>query len=314
VIFIPLLQAAVLFFGLSQGPIAAATFFMLMGVAFYGISYLFDLFVEGAMQSEAETGGARSIFLTAMHFAFFIGVLSIGLFIVNDSFAPIYAFSAVALLPVFALTLTKVHNLPTTHPARNPLISAFRTMWRCRKDTRYVIGARFLISLFGVWITIYAPLYLFEQVGLSWQAIGFLIAMALIPFLVLQIPLGVLADHVFGEKEIMIIGFVIMSVAMASLALIPVSLIALWAIAFIVMRIGVAMAEIGTETHFFKMVNESDVSLISLFRMTNPLALLIGPIVALIFLPFMGLDDIFLVFGILLFLGVPLSLAITDSR
>jgi len=69
-----------------------------------------------------------------------------------------------------------------------------------------------------------------------------------------------------------------------------------------------------TETHFFRTVNHNDPSIIGLFRMLRPLSGVVGPVVASLSLLFIPLSSLFIVLGCILFLGIPLGLAIKDFR
>ena len=162
-------------------------------------------------------------------------------------------------------------------------------------------------------MVIYAPLFLLQS-GYSWQVIGSVFIFALLPYLILDIPVGILADRYFGEVEMMAIGFVILAVALASLSFVPVSLIVFWAIAFFFTRVGAALVEVTTESYFFKQVNESDAALVSLFRMLRPFGLLGGSLLGLLFLPLLGFQYLFAAFGVIILFGIPLALRIRDSR
>ena len=112
----------------------------------------------------------------------------------------------------------------------------------------------------------------------------------------------------------MVAGIIILAVLTAALSLIPLTHIIVWSIAFVVLRIGAAMAEISTESYFFKQVNETDSTLISMFRMLPALGILCGSLIVLAIVPITGLTYLFAFLGMLLFVGVPTTLRIRDSR
>lgn len=314
ILLIPVAQIAVLFLGLSQDPVSAVFFFILQGIAIWILFYLLDLYVEGATKKEEQTGGIRASFLTAGNIAIFFGPIMIALFVIGDYYAPLYAVSAALLIPAFALALTSFSKLESAAPKKNAFIAALKTLRCCRPGVGYAIAAQFLLRVFYSWIVVYIPLYLIYEAALSWQAVGTLTALALFAFILLEVPLGILADRYFGEKEIMIIGFAILGISTALLSLIPIAALVLWGIAFFFTRVGAAMVEITTEAHFFKKVNETDSALISVFRVMNPLGFVVGPLVAVILLPFTGLQFIFGFFGAILLIGIPIALRIVDTK
>lgn len=314
ILLIPIAQLSILFLGLSRDPFSAVFFFIVQGIAIWTLFYLLDLYVEGATKKEDQTGGIRASFLTAGNIGVFFGPILVAFFVAGDYYAPLYAVSAALLIPAFALALTSFSRLESAAPQKNAFVSAVRTLRCCRPGISYVIGAQFLLRVFYSWVIVYIPLFLIYQAGLSWQAVGTLTALALFAFILVEIPFGILADRYFGEKEIMAIGFAIMGTATALLSLIPVAALVLWGIAFFFTRVGAAMVEITTEAHFFKKVNETDSALISVFRIMNPLGYVVGPLIAIILLPFTGLQFIFGFFGAILLIGVPLALRIVDTK
>ncbi|PIR85346.1 hypothetical protein COU15_01260 [Candidatus Kaiserbacteria bacterium CG10_big_fil_rev_8_21_14_0_10_45_20] len=314
IMLIPLLQLTVLFFGLAQDFISAAFFFIVQGIILYIIFYILDLYVEGSTQRETETGEVRAIFLTAGNIAGFFAPLIIALLVINEYYPPLFAFTTIILTPAFALALTAFRKLPTIAPKKNAFLQAIHTIRHCRPGVSYVLGANLLLKIFYSWIVIYAPLYLVSVAGISWQALGTMLALALFAYVILEIPLGFIADNYLGEKEIMVAGFLILGASTALLSFIPTAILLLWGIAFFTTRVGAAMVEISTEAHFFKKVTADDSALISVFRITTPLGFIIGPFVALLLLPITGLQFVFGFFGVILLVGAILASRIVDTR
>jgi len=314
IIAVPLLQGAMFFLGFSKNAWIAATFFIIQASLFFALRYLLDLYVESLARDESRTGNMRGLFITAGNIGIFLGPIAAALIVIGSDFKPIYVFSVLMLIPVLFVALTTFRNVtPHVTHAGNVLIY-LRDIVRHRPRIRSVMVVHLMMQAFSAAIVIYAPLYLFQFGGLSWQAIGSVTALALLPYMLLEVPLGFLADWVWGEKEIMITGLIILGCAMALLSFIPLSLFVVWSIAFIATRIGAAMVEIGTESYFFKQVTEADVEIISAFRALLPFGGVIAPLVALAVLPFIPLQYLFAVFGALFLTVIPIALRIIDTR
>lgn len=313
IFLIPVAQIAVLFYGLGRSAPVIITFFVIQGAAITLMSFLLDLYLESIMKNETETGNVRSIFLTSANIAVFLAPLAIALFVQDDYYSPLFALSAMTLAFVFALSLTTFKKLKSVIPQRNSLREAISSLLTCHVSIAYTIGAHLLLQMFFAWATIYATLFLIQS-GYSWQVAGLIIALAQVPYLVLEIPIGVIADRYFGETEIMTIGFVILGLAVASLSFIPITLIILWGTMFVVTRIGAAMIEITTESYFFKNVDGNDSALVSLFRMLRPLGLLFGSLIGLAIIPAAGLQYLFAFLGAILLVGVTFTLRIRDTK
>lgn len=311
---IPILMLAIILFGFSQNWFHAGLFFIIQVVGLYLFSYISDLYIEKVTVNESKTGNTRSIFLTSGNAAIFVSPLLIGLFVINDFYLPLYIFAAVILIPIFFFAITALKYITPKNPPRGLFIESIKELLCCRQSILYVIGASLLLNMFYAWVIIYAPLALIQIGGYSWQTIGFITAVALLPYIFLEIPLGWLADNYIGETEIMAVGFAILALSLIGIAFIPLSNLLLWSIPFFFARVGGAMVEIGSETYFFKQVNETNTTLVSIFRVMRPAGLLLAPLVALMFLPVTNLQIVFAVFASIMLIGVPLSLKIWDTK
>jgi hypothetical protein len=198
--------------------------------------------------------------------------------------------------------------------------------------------ADFLLFFFYSWMTIYTPLYLHKNMGFSWNQIGVILFIMLLPFVYVQFPLGRLADKKYGEKEILSIGFVIMAIFtgiiffitggnhvlektffvlnLGNLEIDITWYVILWAAILFVTRIGAASVEIMCDTYFFKKVDSLDTNIISCFRMVGPAAYILGPLFATLLFTFSSFDIqyLFLVLGLIMFIGLKFSLSIKDTR
>jgi MFS family permease len=154
-----------------------------------------------------------------------------------------------------------------------------------------------------------------EYLRLDWDIIGIIFSIMLLPFVLTQIPLGFLADKKFGEKEILSIGFVIISIFTVSISFINnINIFLTLAFILFMTRVGAAMVELMNDTYFFKQINDDDLNIINLYRVATPLAYIISPILATIVLIFVPFKFIFLILGLIMILGLKCSLSIKDTR
>ncbi len=151
---------------------------------------------------------------------------------------------------------------------------------------------------------------------MPWSELSWVLAVALIPFVLLEYPAGWLADRRFGDKELLVAGFVIMGASFGFLAYVDASTpIAVIVGILITTRIGAALVEAMTEGHFFRRVSSSDANTVSLFRMGRPSAALIAPLVGTALLSIGSFGSLFVITGsIIVFGGVYAALRIKDIR
>ena len=90
--------------------------------------------------------------------------------------------------------------------------------------------------------------------------------------------------------------------------------IALWALLLFATRVGASAIESMKETYLFKKVTSDDIGIISLSRLTIPLAYLVGSLGSVIFLRFFPIPYLFLLISVLFLLGLYFSLTLEDTR
>ena len=292
----------------------AVCFFILQALFAFSIFIGLDLLLEAETRSETKTGNARGAFLAISNTAAFVATLSLAWISVGEEYSRVFLTAAAALIPFSLLVLFALPKISYAFGTGRTPLSKLWTDLKKDRAILIIMGANFLLQLFFVWMVIYVPLFLHSSVGFSWSTIGFMLTFAMLPYVLFEYPLGWVADKILGEKELLITGFIILGVTTIAVSFLDGAGIFVWGILLFMTRVGAAMVEVMTETHFFRTVNHNDPSIIGLFRMLRPLSGVVGPVVASLSLLFIPLSSLFIVLGCILFLGIPLGLAIKDFR
>ncbi len=280
------------------------------------LSFAIDVLIEDFSQNK-DVGMVRGLTFTAGNIALVISPLLAGYIGSKYGFGTIFFLSILFLVPFFIMIFSLRRNLhePTYHSQ-----SILTTIRRLRssyseqsRNITLIFMINFLLQFFYTWIIIYSPLYMIHQ-GFNWDQIGLIFSIMLLPFLFLELPLGRYAGVWFSEKEFLAIGFVIMSLSTMSLAFISSPSIVVWAIALLMTRVGASCVEIMSEIYFFKLIKKTDTPLISLFRFTRPLSLLVAPIAAVFTIMVVGEAGAFLVLGLILLTGLKFVYALGASH
>jgi MFS family permease len=305
-----------LFYGLitSTSPIKLSILFIIQYsiVALIGLSL--DIFLEGYTSNHANVGKIRGLYASTLNASWVIAPL-IGSLLINgtENYRNTYI---AAFLMLFPLAYLIYKNFPRfkdphySHPSPWQLIKHIsqNSNW----DKLFV--ANTILQTFYSWMVIYSAVYLNKYVGFGWEQIGIILVIMLIPFPLIQYPLGKIADEKYGEKEIMVAGFIIMGMSTISLAFISGKSLFVWALFFFITRIGAAMVEMMIETYFFKTVPPKDTPVLSMFRITRPFSYLIAPLVTGFGLLFMGHQHLFILVGIIVLIGLYPALTIQDTK
>jgi MFS family permease len=135
----------------------------------------------------------------------------------------------------------------------------------------------------------------------------------LLPFVLIEAPLGRYADKI-GERKMLMIGFFITSISTISLFFIQKPEIWIWALVLFVTRVGAATIEVMSDSYFFKHIKPENEEFVGIYRSASPIAYITGPILALvvfIFLP--QFNFIFPVLGAMMLFGVYLASTIRKA-
>lgn len=279
------------------------------------IGYTLDIFLEQSTTDEDSTGNVRGFFFMINNIALVLSPLIIGFLLGSgNAYEKVFLFAAASLIPFLILFFILVRYEPATHRQRPSLTKTFACLFHS-KDVVLGTSAHLVMLLFFSWVAIYIPLYLHTELGIPWESLGWVFSIMLLPYALLEFPVGILADRYFGERELMMGGFAVMGISLALIAFITTPFITLFLVLVLVgTRIGGAIVEITTETYFFKHVDGDDINSISVFRMARPLGALIGPLVGSLGLVFVSLQSLFIVLGGLCLLGIPLAFFLRDTR
>jgi len=272
-----------------------------------------DIAIE-SLSSNSLTGKIRTTYFTFINAGWILSPLLTTYLIGKGEYNLSFFVAAFLVIPFFLLFLSYSKKLKDrTKYQKEKMSIVVKKMWR-NKNLRSIFFVAFLLQLFYSSAVIYIPLYLYQNLGMSWQVLGPIFSVMLIPFLLIEIPAGIIADKYWGEKELMSIGFIILIMSLFSFYYIKVPTAWLWMIVLFSSRVGAALIESMKETYFFKIINVEDVGYINIFRTTGPLGYIIGASLAVLTLTFFPLNLLFLFLAIIMFSGLWFTAIIKDTK
>jgi len=302
---------AVLALAITRDPILIFVSVLLSLALSRIVIFNIDIFVEN-LSTDQETGGIRGFLLSTSGLAWVLSPVIAGFIIERYGFSSLYFIAAFVAVPIIFIFTNKFKDFKDPIYDHPPLWRTLKEVLE-RNNIKRIIITNVLLRIFFSIMVIYTPIYLRQHIGFEWGEIGLIFTIMLLPFVLLEIPLGKIADQVLGEKELLISGFIIIAVSTAFLSFITEASFWLWAAALFMTRVGASMLEVMSETYFFKKIDTRDSNLLSIFRMTGPVAFIVGPLLATILLPFIGIKYIFLVLGIVMLYGIKYSFNLEDT-
>jgi MFS family permease len=304
-----------LFWGLlaSTSPYTVATFFIIQTAIAALIGLNLDIFLE-VYTDGSNIGKVRGLYSATMNASWLLGPL-LGSLLINgtNNYRNTYI---VALAMLFPLLYLIYRNFPRFTDPNYIHLSPWQLIKHISSNNNWVklFCANVILNTFYSWMVVYSPIYLHKTIGFSWSEIGIIFVIMLIPFPLIQYPLGRLADRRYGEKEIMAIGFVIMGFSTMALSLFTVPSVFIWATLLFITRIGAAATEVMIETYFFKTVSPRDSSVLGSFRVTRQISYFIAPAITIIGLAFITNRYLFIIVGLMCFLALYPVLTIKDTK
>jgi len=299
----------------AGNPVILATLFVLHTALISILFYICDVYLEKSTKEEVVTGSTRGTYLTLTNIAFMIAPLLTGIIVSVYGYRYVYACSALLLFPLLYMFIKWLRPIRSESEVLVPTnIPKDTTISIRNKKIFYPLFAQIVLQFFFAFMVIYLPIYLITEIGFTWKILGPIFTIMLLPYVLFELPVGYLADSRYGEKEFMIGGFLLIAATMVAITLPETPHAILWSVLLFLSRVGASFAEITTETNFFRQVDGSDEGIISLFRLSRPLAYVLAAIVGTISLAYLPFTALFLVLAGIILVGVIVLLPMKDSR
>ncbi len=301
-------------FGYTQNIYLIPVFFVVHFVLQVLLNITLNIFIEN-FTIHARVGSVRGLFLAIFNLAILISPFIGGAILRYYSFSVLYTVSACMLIPYLYFLHRYLHHMkePAYHQVN--IIGAAKEAFR-NKNLRAAMIGELVVQSFYATMVIYSPLYL-SAIGIPLTSYMMIILpIALIPLVVLPYELGYLADKKFGEKEMLIIGLLILTVTTFLFVTVSTTALWVWALLLFVSRIGATFVETMSFSYYFKKVGVEDPSLTALFINMQGAGTLIVGTVGVIIAPFVGERPqlMFVVLGCAILWSISYVLPMKDTR
>ena len=271
-----------------------------------------DIFIEDFSKS-GNVGKFRGLYLMVINFSWIVAQTISGSIIAKSSFQGIYLFSAGFLFLTSIIFIFFLNDFKDPKYTKVPILKTLKVFIK-NKSLSKIYSINLILKFFFAWMVIYTPIYLHEYIGFNWENIGLIFTIMLIPYVLIDYPLGRLSDKI-GEKKLLLIGFLITIVFTLIMPLISLPIVWLWALILFGTRVGASVVEVMAESYFFKEVSERNPDEISFFRNTYPLSFVIAPLVAIpVLLLIPSFKYLFFVLGAITLLGLLITLRLKDKK
>lgn len=274
-------------------------YFLLITVAWATLDIILERFSEDRL-----SGRIRSFHLTAMNAGLLLAPFLSTRLMEHFGFPGVFAASLALFSFLFVISILALLGTEFRPTVRVSLFETIRKAFR-RADIRRIYAVSFAMEFFYAVMIVYTPIRL-RELGMDWSDIGIVFTVMLLPFVLVQIPLGILADKRTGEKEFLICSLFVATFSTAIVAFIGGIDIVLWAAALFATRLGIASIEVLRDSYFYKRIDGEDGDLIAFFRTASPVGNIAAAAIAGVWLFLFPLSSIFLLpAGVLLLALIP---------
>jgi len=289
--------------------LAITAFIVHTSIALFILRTVLDIYFE-EKSSDKETGVFRGELLTSANIAWVLSSLIVSQILFASDFWKPYS---IAFFITSILFLLLYIRMPRRGVIVKPIffLATIKSAWQ-QKDISLATLANFLMHFYFSWMIIYLVPHL-EVIGFSKENVYLIISVMLLPYVLVDIPLGKLVDR-YGEKTFLFFGFLIMAIFTLVIGMTIKNGFLFWAVILFATRIGAAMVELTTDTYFFRHVQAYDGNMISFYRYAQPLAYIVGPLLASILL-LIGITEtnLFTVLSGITLLGIIISFFLTGK-
>jgi len=304
---------ATLTMAFTQSPVILFFALIFLTIGFDLLFINMDILLE-SFSAVSNTGRVRTVYFTCINLGWVLSPLIAGLLAKNNNYRPIFLVAALCLIPFYIIFARQSKNLQDhINYTRPEIIQTFKKIWQTR-DIRGIFSLSLLLQLFYGLAVVYMPIHLHQNIGFSWETLGLMFAFMLLPFIIFEIPAGILADKYIGEKEIMTVGFTILIVSLILFFFVDSTSVWLWGGILFFSRTGASLVEAMREAYFFKKVKVKDVSIINFFRTTIPMGYLLSTLLGVIILTFYPVNYIFIILAVVMISSLYFISIIHDTK
>lgn len=312
-----LLSCLVSFFSLVLLALGNSAFAVVFAFVLFFVSNGFiiaslDIFVED-FSKKSSIGSFRGFYLMMINLAWLASQVISGSVVNKISLPGIYLLSAGFMALTSFIFIFSLRRFEDPEYKKIPILKNIKTFLRNGHLSKIYLS-NLILQFFYAWMIIYLPIYLHEYMGFGWGKIGVIFSIMLVPFVILDFPLGKLSDKI-GERKMLTAGYLVAFISVLAISFIREPALWLWALALFGTRVGAATIEVMNESYFFKVVNSREAEEISFFRNAPSVAYIVAPFLAFAILSLaVPFKYLFLLLSIVLLLGFLTSLRLKEVK
>lgn len=313
VLHVSLLLKIIAVFGLLVVPVSFSGMGFLILYTIGGtLSWsVLSLIIE-SFSVDDESGRIRGAHLSVSNAGFLLGPLLSAQLLEKYNFEGVFFVSLAVYIVIFVFSLVYIRK--TNHHFKQKIkVGELLRKVAKRKNIMRIYYVSFVLEFFYALMVIYVPIYLLER-GFNWDQLGVAFTIMLIPFILVQYPVGLIADKKTGEKEFLLFAFFILGVSTLLFYFSDSKDIMVWTTILLLGRIGAALIETLRESYFFKRIDGNDVDIVDFFGTSKPVAYIVATACSSVILIFSSISSIFILVALVCFSAIYPTFKLADNK
>lgn len=271
-----------------------------------------DIILE-TFSEDNMSGRIRGLHLTITNFGFLVGPFAATWTLAHYGFAGVFFAKLVLTILAFAIALVSLSKVNHSYSRNLEVMQIFERVRR-RKNILRIYHISFVLEFFYAIMVVFTTLYLSEH-GFNLGELGIVFTIMLVPFVLLQLPIGYLADKKWGEKELLITALIITTVTVLGVYFTESRTVMMWGLLLFATRVGAAMLEILRDSYFYKRIDMDDVDIIDFFRTAQPVGYIAAATISTSILTLgLSIRSLFLIAALVVFSGLWSAFKLSDNK
>ncbi|EKE19338.1 MAG: Permeases of the major facilitator superfamily [uncultured bacterium] len=278
-------------------------------------AYLMYVILDIIMESYSEdrkSGRIRGFHLMVISAGFMLGPILSTRILERYDYSGLFFLSMVISMLIFVVGLIGLRGGNNKFNGNITVRDLVKKIF-VNKNLMRIYWVSFVLEFFYALMTVYTPLYLLD-LGMTWGQIGVVLTIMLIPFIIINYPVGVIADKYLGEKEMIIFALFVMAISTISIFFVTTTSILIWGFVLFLTRIGAAMIETLRDSYFYKKIDGDDMDVISFFRTSRSVAYISATAISAMLLVIFSVKFVFLFLGVVILFALYPAFKLVDNK
>lgn len=278
-------------------------------------AYLMYVILDIIMESYSEdrkSGRIRGLHLMVISAGFMLGPILSTSILEKYDYSGLFFVSMIISMVIFVIGLVSLGGGNNKFNGNITIRDLVKKIF-VNKNLMRIYWVSFVLEFFYALMTVYTPLYLLD-LGMNWGQIGVIFTIMLIPFIIINYPVGIIADKKLGEKEMIIFALFVMALSTLSIFFVTSTSVVVWGFVLFLTRIGAAMIETLRDSYFYKRIDGDDMDIISFFRTSRSVAYIAATAVSAMLLVIFPVKAMFLFLALVIVLALYPAFTLVDNK